>query len=271
MTSYDPKAGRTAYDTTSPIFNAYTPEQLVPRTCNAKNAVVHVLTVAEVVETEKLAPKFAEVGNFGMRHLENLRPLAWATWHCVFQLDTAETAEGKRQVDPKILERATKRRKRMFSMLSYHLGDDPAVAGELAAIQSGSGHLDVAGDLTRLTPLFERHHDLLSRDPTHYNPDDLEGAPADAEAILQSLAESPDSAHWQDQLDRAFTALAEAYGEVRAAAQWIWRKEPETAELFVSLWTAARAPSPGSSKSRSTWNTPGCRTSWAAGLRLMLA
>ena len=100
----------------------------------------------------------------------------------------------------------------------------------------------MAGDLTRLTPLFERHHDLLSRDPTHYNPDDLEGAPADAEAILQSLAETPDSAHWQGQLDRAFTALAEAYGEVRAAAQWIWRKEPETAELFESLWTAARAP-----------------------------
>ena len=190
------------------VAGAYTPDQLVPRTCNAKNAVVHVLTVAEVVETKKLAPKLAEVGNFDMRHLENLRPLAWATWHCVFQLDSAQTAEGKRQVDPQILERAAKRRKRMLSMLSYHLEDDPAVARELAAIKSGSGHLDVAGDLTRLTPLFERHHDLLSRDPTHYNPDDLEGAPADAQAIVQSLAESPESAHWRDQLDRAFTALA---------------------------------------------------------------
>lgn len=198
--------------------------------------------MAEAIEAQGLAERFSSLADFEENYIENLRPLAWAAWHCNVQLEAASAGERVARVDRTLLERATARRERMLSVLDYHLGDEPAVARELSAIRSGTGYTDLASDLSRLAPIYEARAAELAADRRRYVATDARDARSDAQAILQSLAvaETDSVAHWRDQLDRSWTALLEAYDELRAAATWLWRHEPRVLGLFESLYSVSR-------------------------------
>jgi hypothetical protein len=50
--------------------------------------------------------------------------------------------------------------------------------------------------------------------------------------------------------------LVQCYGEVAATGQWLFRKQPELAARFPSLWTAGRRPPPRRSKKAGAAETP---------------
>lgn len=242
MTEFDAEAGRAAYAVVAPILDSYLPEEISKRTGRIDFAIIHALRVAEAIETQDLTKQFQRLAGLEMNYIENLRPLAWAAWHCSVQLEAAAAAEKIGRLDRTLLERATERRTRMLNVLEYHLGDEPAVARELTAIRAGSGYTDLASDLSRLAQLSEARAADLVTDRKHYVATDARDARSDAQAILQGLAvaETDAVAHWRDQLDRCWTALLEAYGELRAAAQWLWRHEPQILALFESLYAVTR-------------------------------
>jgi hypothetical protein len=243
-TTYEAGAGRAAYQELKPLFDAYGQHELATRSCNAERSALHVLGVAKTIESNGLTSQFAAIGVFDMQHLHRLRPLAWATWYCATCLSSATAVDSRQRVCKETLGRARARRRRMLRLLKHHLGHDGVMARQLADIRRGTGYLDLAADLARLVGLYEKHEPLLSRDPTHYDPSDLSGAREDVRAVIAELAAThPDRvAHWRDQLDRAFTALLEAYNQVRHAAFYVQSSDREFRVRFGSLHTASRRP-----------------------------
>jgi hypothetical protein len=112
----------------------------------------------------------------------------------------------------------------------------------VADIRSGQGYFDTASDLTRLAALYDEHAAVLAIDQRLHDAGDAAAARKNAETILRSLAEGrcADEQHWQAEVTRAWAALLTSYDEVRAAATWIYRADPQLKERFPSLFKVIR-------------------------------
>jgi hypothetical protein len=137
-------------------------------------------------------------------------------------------------VPPKTIESATAARERLLSLNTYYLSSKQTVADELEDIRTGKGHLDLAMDLDRLVALVQEHHELLKNDPVHYRASDLEDAPKLAKEIRTAYYATTTNT-WADAARRVFTLADRSYGEVRAAAAFVFRHEPALADVFVAL------------------------------------
>lgn len=130
----------------------------------------------------------------------------------------------------------------MLKLCEYHFGDQPVDGAEIADIRLGTGHIDLALDLSRLAKLYQKHKNVIKKDPKHYVASDANDARTHSGEILRLLGEArnENARTWADMVARAWLLLLDVYGEVSGAGRWLFRHdEPET--RFPSLWSVARA------------------------------
>ncbi|MDX9721090.1 MAG: hypothetical protein RBU37_10090 [Myxococcota bacterium] len=189
------------------------------------------------VRSPELAPAFAKLPSkhFDHRHLEWLGDLAWALWHLNQRVASAAAQTSAVRVDPAVVEETKLRRKRVLTLLSYHLGDDPQIASQLAALSSGRGYEALSSDANWLGELWLDHEQTLSKDPKRYVPGDGQRLVQLGELMMtQLLGRRGADEELRDWRRRVWTLFCESYEEVVAAGSFLFRKSAH-AVLFRPL------------------------------------
>jgi hypothetical protein len=131
-------------------------------------------------------------------------------------------------------------RARMLRCADYQL-DDEREQRELARIRSGSGHVDLADDLSALARLYEIHQKALAKDQKSFRAEDAGAARALASSIQEHLGKGASKATraaataWAS----AFASLREAHDELVAAARFLDRGAEDPEQLYPSLFSRA--------------------------------
>jgi hypothetical protein len=237
--AFDLAAGENAFKQLESALRAMTQDEIMPMTVDAQEAALAALALVSVARDPKrlerlslLMPALLEP-----KAIDQLELAAWATWYAHTQLQT-ELAQAKgAKVDADTYEASGRHLNKLLKLVEYHVGDQPRVAVELADIRSGAGYQDRATDLVRAAALFDRHHDELEQDARYYDAGLGDGARRYAEAIVESLRASlgRTAAEWSDLRSRAWSQMVQLYDQVRAAGEYVFRNEPEQADLFQKL------------------------------------
>lgn len=258
MKKNTPEQGAAAFEKIKSRLTDLSPSALRQPRVDAYAAGQLGLRVAEALSTPGMRKPFDEIAgsSWNKRHLDDLETVSAAL---MFARTNAES-ESARQVDAKIpaalFQRASELKVRMTRVADYYLGMEPTLAAELASIREGTGYLDLAQDLHRLGKIYGDHKATLAHDTKWYSATDAADAAKLEAEIVQSF-ERWGSSMWGDLATRAYTLFEETYGEVRAAAEFVFRNDPAklamVPSMFVELRARARAkgegqlptPSPG--------------------------
>ncbi len=167
--------------------------------------------------------------------LDRIEPASWGLWYANTRRASLEATAGGGRVKGTTLEQALATKARMMRVCEYMLVDDPKAGLEIASIRGGTGHKDLASDLTRLAALYDGHAELLaSGGGRYYDASDSAAAKASAGQILFELGEGQAKAlqDAKDDAARAFVVLQDAYDRIRRWAAAIWNDDDRLPSLF---------------------------------------
>lgn len=155
-------------------------------------------------------------------------------------------------------DQATAVRNRMLRLVGYYLEDHPVEGPEISDIRSGVGYVDLMKDLDRLAAMVERNEAVLATDTKNYVAGDPKVARQFSVGIAAKLSEglSPEYRDHAELVARFFTLLRRSYNEVRAAAQWLFRNEPEMLAEFPGMRSVVSTPRPAASEPQTNQPTP---------------
>ena len=239
---YADGVGKVAFEKVRAKAKAIPPKQLKPLRLDLRSVAIVLLGVNDVLEDPKVRECFEALPDrlFDPKHLDELAELALAGWYVRdTRLDATARAEAA-YMPPELVEAAVEVRARMHKQARYYLGDDPKCAAELRGVRGGRSHADLVSDLTRLAGVFEDNRFVLERDTKLYRPTDVADARRYAWELIERLGERSVD-HWSSMSVRVWTLLDACYREVRTAARFLFRGEPELARRFPSLYRATRA------------------------------
>lgn len=237
-----PEHGAAAFEKIKSRLSDLSPAALRQPRVNAYAAGQLGLRVAEALSDPTMRKPLEEIAgsSWNKRHLDDLETIASAL---MFAKTNAES-ESAKQVEAKIpvalFERATELKARMMRVADYYLSAEPTLAAELASIRDGSGYLDLAQDLHRLGRIYAEHKATLAQDRKWYSAADAAEA-AKLEADIVSSYEKSGPSKWADLATRAYTLFEESYGEVRAAAEFVFRNDPAKLAMVPSMFVELRA------------------------------
>ncbi len=102
-----------------------------------------------------------------------IEPLSWGLWYANTERITLEATSAGGRVSMATLNAGGSVKERMLKVADYILSDQPTAAREITDIRSGTGHTDLATDLTRLAKLYDAHAATLADDGgKHYRAED---------------------------------------------------------------------------------------------------
>jgi hypothetical protein len=242
-TIYDPKRGEEALERLQPRLEAVDESRLESRiSANLQGVAIHALSVADYCSQPDVFQRFQalEPSGFDAGSVPDLADLGWAAWHVKVRLMSALARTNAETVPAELIERASERKRRMLRVAVYYLEDHEHAGPELEAIQSGTGHRDLATDLVRLTTLYHEYESVLSEDTRSYRADDADAAGEEAAEILRHLGDAGSSAAmWLDRQRRVWALLRETYDEVAAGGRFLFRHD-NAKQRFGSLLAAGR-------------------------------
>lgn len=243
LESIEPQAASKAFAAIRPRLLDVPNERVEPARADVIKAAVVAWSVARFIQQPELRARFARLPKeeFNQAHVDDLAPIALATFHAATELQSAQATTSSAKLPVDLLQSATEIKYRMLKLVEYHLGDHPTDGAEVADIRQGAGHLDLALDLSRLAKLYQKHKNIVKKDPKNYAASDMDDARKYSAEILRLLGESrnENAKTWADMVARAWIVLLDVYGEVSSAGRWLLRRDdPET--RFPSLWAAAR-------------------------------
>jgi hypothetical protein len=140
----------------------------------------------------------------------------------------------------------------------YLWADHPKLGPVVADIRKGSGYLDMADDLARYAVLFDENWKAATG-RCDITPDDIKTAKSTSTVILEALSDTSDEDvdTLKDLRTRAAEYLRRGADDIRDAATYIFRKEPDSLSRYPSL----HKPSSSSrKKSKSNGATPPAET-----------
>src|SRR5262245_35018594 len=125
----------------------------------------------------------AASGTVDQRAIDELEAVAWAAYYAHYRLLQASATHAEVAIPASVVQRAFEVRNRMLKTLEYHLDGDPEVMASLAHLRRGSGHLDLAHDLSGAADLYRQHRRAIEGDTRHYRESDV----ADALALSEEI------------------------------------------------------------------------------------
>ena len=219
---------------------AQVPEaSLAPPKADVKLAALAALAVADRLAPPEVRARFARLPREELdpKNLDDLRDAAWAAWHAKGELDSAVASAGESPLPPELAEQAQALREKMLRVARYWLEDDAAVIGMLATMGRRKGNSELPGDLSKLSKLYRERQATLQADLKFYSAADADLADrlASQAAELSGTRKTEAQQRGAEQVARAFALLSQIYDEVRAAGLYLFRREPNAAELFPAL------------------------------------
>lgn len=153
----------------------------------------------------------------------------------------------RQKLDPEnrlaqLVPEATMMKKTLLPAAEYLWGNEPELGPKVAAIRSGSGHLDLADDLMSLATLFMDHWtDVDGKSRVTKN--QLGRARELGMEIVKTVAPKDEARPVSDARDlrnRAGTYLRQACEEIRAAAAFMYRKTPDAMDRYPAPYSPKR-------------------------------
>lgn len=235
--------GRIALEKLRPQLAEIAPARRAALNLAADEAAAVVRRVGdELASDPALRKAFVDLGSvhFDIAHVDRLRDLGAALFHTASLAALAAATRTKARLPVDLVASAVELRKRMVRVLDYNLGQLPHVVALLEAVRSGRGHLDLGSDLVVLGGAYENHAEALALDKRHYDREDAQRAFDTAQSIQDELDRGLDTDQRQALLDLAnvWTLTWESYNEVRDAALWMFRSDPDKQALFPSLYAS---------------------------------
>jgi len=248
-TVYDEKRAQRAYAQTAANRAAVGKIENRPR-LDMTDVAILALKIANDIQTSR-----RRFGNIAKSELDPatvalIEPAAWALWFAALAFRDASATSSDALVPVDVVARATALRTTMLKVLTHQFDETTAVGLVLADIRSGTGHADLASDLTRLAQLYVKHAKVLANDHRFYAAADAAKARTLATEILESLGLDRGTGP-ADDMYAAFTVLSNAYADVQAAALFLFRNENGQAR-YPSLFSVRADPSPRKSPTTNT-------------------
>ncbi len=158
-----------------------------------------------------------------------------ALWYLNVQLQ--QVTDPKGDLDG-ILAEIVPLHSKLGKSAAYLWGDSEELGDIVADIRSGGGHADKADDLVRYTALFEEHW-AEADGSCAVTKDDLVKSRALAAKLMDAMTAVPasDIAELKNTRDRAGEYLRRGVDDIRDAAAYIFRSDPEAVERYPSLFT----------------------------------
>ena len=239
----DPKAAEQAFEQWLSKIEGVPQAGLASSNTDRQKAAVAALGVTRFCNQPENRARFDALPASDFNHavLDSLEGESLACWHCTVKLKSASATTQTVKLPLELLQTAMELKKPMLLCTGYFLQNDAVAMKEVNDIRKGTGHLDLATDLSRLAILYRAHNDLLKVDPVHYQPTQADNADRLSQEILAELAraQGEEVARWNKRTRQAFTLVVEDYDEVAEAGRWIFRKDGGD-KLFPSLYTAGR-------------------------------
>ena len=152
----------------------------------------------------------------------------------------------RRALDPEstmqeLLDDAVVVHTKMAKTAKYLFEDDDEIWPVVADIREGSGHMDRAGDLARYAELFTTHWDRVDG-KSEVTQADIDNAKEMSVRILRAYTENDESniRSLRDLRDRAGEYLARAVDDIRDAALYHFRNDPDAADRYPTLFKYRR-------------------------------
>ena len=233
----DPKRAQAVLDEGKAELLALARGELQPVRTDLLRAVYTVLRVGKVASAER--PVFERTfRDFPLRLIDNLDRDAFALWSAETEYRRLEAEDRGTQKSPPVdlVEQARELRALLLEAGGYVFRHDDSVRPVVADIRRGTGYLDLADDVKRLGELFTAHWPMVEGrcEVTRAAVD--EAAPL-AARLMDAIAtpRTKQVSEWADLRVRAWTRLCRNYSEVRAAAAYIHRHEPDKLAAYPAL------------------------------------
>jgi hypothetical protein len=237
--AFDLSVGERAFGRLLPALRAMSDDEIVAVNMDAQEAAVVALALVDIAREparhkllQQLMPSFLAADT-----VEQLELAAWTTWYAHAQLQSEQALAKAAKVDAATYEESGRLLAKMLRLIEYHVGDRAEVAKELADIRSGTGYQDRASDLVRAASLFERFESELEGDTRHYDRALAREARRYAQQIVENIRASlgTQAAEWLDLRSRAYSRMLALYGELQAAGDFVFRRDPVQRELFTTI------------------------------------
>jgi hypothetical protein len=230
-----------AFDRTTPLREALPPEQVPPYSLDAMYAVGKALQIA--ARLVPFRPQLAALPGFDLSHLDRFEDLARALRFAQIEM---QRRQQKLKEMPALVAEGYSLRGLMLAHAEA-LSFKNVVAPELVArVREGSGHRDLAEDLTVLASELRSITPSVLGPGAPATPDDVARAATVAHQILQHLGLTEKDLAQAALVDaRAQTAalLLRSHAQLRRAMNYLRFDEGDAAELVPSLYVPGGRPS----------------------------
>jgi len=239
---HDAATGKASFDRVRSNLSALPADAIAQPNMDLQSAAMAALVLVDRARQGERPARFAllPAALFAKSTVDDLEHMANAALHVEVEALREGAANTNVKVDVAIVQQAADLRARMLKTAEYNLGHKETVARELADIRLGTGYLDLANDCTRLAALYAAHKSDLAIDNRYYDSADADLANALASKIRgEYRAAASRAGQYAELRPRVFTELVRLYNEVRAAAHFLFRAEPNVVDEFPALRAAA--------------------------------
>ncbi len=239
------------------IFNEPEPGYTPPLVDKSK-AVTACMELENLIQDPMIDQAFKSLppALFDARILTRFPDLTQSLWSLGNQINAQAVMESHTRVPQAILDEADGLRDRLFEMVKYHFGNEPAIAQLLTELRRNVGYMDLAKDLERLAGVVEDRKEDLVHDKRHYDENCASDARRLAREILKSLnATDTDKIKRAHLYQRIWKFTAFYYAEIYQTGRWAFRNSP-VAERFVTMASIVRKSSRKSKPANSGDESP---------------
>ena len=230
-----------AFEKLKPVLEKMDREDVLKMNINLLRAVLNAFKLARAYkkDREQFEGRFVK-STFDPDLYDDITERAMALWYADINV--------RQSTDPVdlhiIIDKAIPVHNKLQKAANYLWDEDPELGDVVAAIRRGRSHPDMADDILSMVNLFESRW-AYAKDRCDISEEDLVEARVLGIRIMEALnntAEETVLAARRDIRSRAATWLRMGVDDVRAAASYIFRENPEEMERYPSLFSGRRRP-----------------------------
>ena len=231
-----------AYEKLKPVLMEMNEDDVRKMHLNILRAVLNSFKLAHAYrrDRKKFAGRFVK-STFDPEVYDDITERAMALWYADIKV--------RQSTDPVdlhvITEKAVPVHSKLLRAANYLWEMDEELGGVVAAIRSGRSRTDMADDILSMVNLFDSRW-AYAKNRCDVTEEDLVEARVLGIRIMEALnntAEETELAARQDIRNRAATYLRLGVDDVRAAASYIFRGDPEDMERYPSLFSGKKRTS----------------------------